>query len=285
MSALSTLLGRAQANRYAVPAFNVIDVATMDGVLRAAAEARSPVIVQTAAVTARTWGPATLAAAFRTLRDELHTTAILQLDHCNQHALIDACLDAGWHAVLFDGAALEPADNERETRAVVARAHAVGAAVEGELESIGGYEPGASVGDRPAASLDTNLRFIRQTGMDCFAPSIGNVHGRSVAGVVLDVDRVRSLAAATSVPLALHGGTGISDATLQELIGAGCCKVNVSTSIREACTAALRDTLLPADQRADPLGSLVSMRDAAKAVALDVIAKVGSAGRAGSGKG
>ena len=183
----------------------------MDGVIRAAAEAQAPVIVQTAAVTARTWGPATLAAAFRTLAERTSVTAILQLDHCDDPALIDACLAAGWDAVLFDGAGLEPDGiTLRETRAIVARAHAAGGAVEGELESIAGNEPGASAGRRAPATFEENLRFIEATGIDCFAPSIGNVHGRATVPVVLDVDRVRQLApAATKVPLALHGGTGI----------------------------------------------------------------------------
>ena len=152
--------------------------------------------------------------------------------------------------------------------------------IEGELESIGGFEPGASVAGRPAASFDANLRFIEATGIDCFAPSIGNVHGRSTAPVVLDVDRVRRLAAATDVPLALHGGTGIPDATMRELIVAGCVKVNVSTAIREACAAALREGAAPSSGRVDPLTSLVAMRDAATAVALDVMARLGSTGRA-----
>ena len=283
MTALPTLpsmLAAARAGGFAIPAFNVIDVASMDGVLRAAADGDSPVIVQTAAVTARTWGPATLAAAFRALREDLGATAILQLDHCDQVGLIDACLDAGWTAVLFDGAALQPPENLDETRAVVERAHAVGAAVEGELESIGGFEPGASAGRRAAASFDANLRFIEATGIDCFAPSIGNVHGRSTTPVALDVDRVSRLAGATAVPLALHGGTGIPDATMRALIDAGCTKVNVSTAIREACAAAQCDGSESSSGRVDPLTSLVAMRDAATAVALDVMAGLRSLGRA-----
>jgi fructose/tagatose bisphosphate aldolase len=99
------MLTAARADGYAVPAFNVIDVATMDGVLRAAAKADSPVIVQTAAATARTWGPSILAAAFAALRRAAGAKAILQLDHCDQPDLIETCLEVGWNAVLFDAAA------------------------------------------------------------------------------------------------------------------------------------------------------------------------------------
>jgi fructose-bisphosphate aldolase class II len=84
------------------------------------------------------------------------------------------------------------------------------------------------------------------------------------------------------VPLALHGGTGIPDETMRELIEAGCVKVNVSTAIREACAVALREGSTPTTGRIDPLTSLIAMRDAARAVALEVMEKLGSAGRAES---
>jgi Fructose-bisphosphate aldolase class-II len=135
------LLGAAREGGYAVPALNILDVATIDGVLRAAADARSPVIVQTAAVTARTWGPSTLDAAFRTLRDRHGATAILQLDHCDDRAHIDACLEAGYDAVLFDGVGLPPARNRRVPREVVDRAHAEGAQVEGSSNPSAGSNP------------------------------------------------------------------------------------------------------------------------------------------------
>jgi fructose-bisphosphate aldolase, class II len=251
----------------------------MDGVLLAAAEAASPVIVQTAAVTARTWGPATLAAAFRALVARSGAAAGLQLDHCSDDGLIDACLVAGWDAVLFDGASLAPARNVQLTRAVVARAHAAGVSVEGELEAIGGFEPGASTRRKPLASPEANLRFIERTGIDCFAPSIGNIHGRSSEPVLLDVGRVRDLAETTAVPLALHGGTGIPNATMDALIEAGCCKVNVSTAIREACAEALRRHAAVTNAREDPLAALIAIRDAARTVALDIMSRLGSAGR------
>ena len=151
-------------------------------------------------------------------------------------------------------------------------------------KSIAGNEPGASAGRRASATFEENLRFIEATGIDCFAPSIGNVHGRATVPVVLDIDRVRQLAAATAIPLALHGGTGIPDATLRELIAAGCTKVNVSTALREACATALREVAAPPG-RVDPLTSLVAMRDAATAVALDVMTQLGSAGRADAKEG
>src|SRR5262249_55530471 len=130
---LPVVLAHARAGGYAVAAFNVVDLATMDGVLQAAQTARSPVIVQTAAKTARTWGPQVIAQMFHALAAPLSAPAVLQLDHTSERSLVDACLDAGWNAVLFDGSALPADANVAQTRAVVERAHAVGASVEGEL--------------------------------------------------------------------------------------------------------------------------------------------------------
>jgi fructose-bisphosphate aldolase class II len=276
---LPSLLEGARTGGYAVPAFNVVDLATMDGVLRAAQSARSPVVIQTAAKTARTWGPSVVAAMFRALATSLSIPAVLQLDHTSELPLVDACLAAGWNAVLFDGSALPADENVDKTRGVVRRAHDQGAAVEGELVSIRGHEEGVAsfVEGSHSGAMSADLAFIEATGIDCFAPSIGNVHGRTVAPPTIDVERARSLAAATRIPLALHGGTGIPTDVVCALIAAGCTKVNVSTALREAATEAIRAGLPSAGD--DPLPLLVAMRDAASAVASSTFELLGSAGR------
>lgn len=280
---LGVLLGAARAGGYAVPAINVVDVTSMDGVILAAVESRSPVIVQAAAATARTWGPSVLAAAFAALVARAPVEAILQLDHCSDLVLIDACLEAGWDAVLFDGSSLARADNIKATSYVALAAHERGASVEGELEAIRGHEAGVASGRGPVASLDENLSFIESTGIDCFAPSIGNIHGRTEAPPDLDVDLVGRLNAATSVPLALHGGTGIPREMLKAAIGAGCTKVNVSTALREACRAAIRSTLLADPASDDPVPVLAAVREAARSTAAGTIRLLGSAGRSNHG--
>jgi fructose-bisphosphate aldolase class II len=269
------VLSDARAGGYAVAAFNVVDLATMDGVLQAAEASRSPVIVQTAAKTARTWGPAVIAAIFRALGTPLAVPAVLQLDHTSELAVVDACLEAGWNAVLFDGSALPATENIAQTRGVVERAHAVGASVEGELVSIRGQEDGVATlaEGSPTTGLDDELAFIEGTGIDCFAPSIGNVHGRTATPPTIDVDRARRLASATSTPLALHGGTGIPADVMHALIAAGCTKVNVSTALREAATAAVRERLPTTGD--DPLPLLLAMRDAARAVATSTFELLG----------
>jgi len=276
---VAALLADAAASGYAVAAINVVDVVTMDGVLAAAAQGSSPVIVQAAARTARAWGPDVLAAAYQRLVERHGTRSALALDHCQDLGLIDDCLAAGWDAVLFDGSALPPAENISMTRSVVERARRHGASVEGELEAMRGHEQGTGSGDGTAlAPVESSVAFIRATGVDCFAPAIGNVHGRSSVPPVLDIPRAARIAELGGVPLVLHGGTGLDEAVVQRLVGAGCAKVNVSTALREACLRAIEQTLPSA--AGDPGPVLEAMRAAAGAVTAEALRLVGSVGMA-----
>ena len=276
-ASLLDLLADARAGGYALAAINVIDVATMDGVLAAAEASGAPVIVQTAARTARLWGPDVLAGAFRSLAARHAPPSALQLDHCSDRALVTACLEAGWGGVLFDGSALPSGENAAQTRQVVLEAHARGAAVEGELEAIRGHEKGVATGTGTLRSIEQSVDFASSTGIDCFAPAIGNVHGRTAMPPSLDIGRAQAISVATGLPLALHGGTGIDQSTLRALIAAGCAKVNVSTALREACMHAARVRL--AGPEDDPTVILEAMRAAAGQAAQEVMNMLSAAGR------
>lgn len=277
------MLANAQAGGYAVAAVNIIDIVTMDGVMHGAALERSPVIVQATPRTARLWGPAVIAAAYERLADRHGALSALGLDHCQDLDLVDDCLAAGWHAILFDGSALPVDENIAMTRSVVELARRHGASVEGELEAIRGQEDGLGSGGAvilgpPEDSVD----FVMATDVDCFAPSIGNVHGRTSTVPTLDMERARWIAERVGVPLALHGGTGIDHATVRELISLGVAKINVSTALREACGQAIRATLDVAGD--DVTMVLEAVRDAASQTTREVVRLVGSGGKASSGE-
>jgi len=275
------LLAAASAGGYAVGALNIVDIATMDGVLEGAAIEASPIIVQATPRTARLWGPTVIAAAYEKLSARYGTTSALGLDHCQDLALIDECLAAGWDAILFDGSALPHDDNVATTRSVVERARRYGASVEGELEAIRGQEDGLGSGrDVILGPPERSVDFVKATGVDCFAPSIGNVHGRSGPAPTLDVERAAWISEQVGVPLALHGGTGIDHETLRTLIDVGFAKVNVSTALREACARSIRATL---DIAGDDITVILeAMRSAASAVTRETVRSVGSGGKAGS---
>jgi ketose-bisphosphate aldolase len=231
---LSSIVDRAFDQRYGVPAINVFNDLTLEGVLAGAVQAQSPVIVQTSVKTVRTIGAPVLASMWRAMTAGIEVPVALHLDHCPDRSVVTECLENGWNSVLFDASELPVEENLRQTIEVVAEARRYGAQVEGEIEAITGVEDDhGSDEEGKRQSLDVSLGFIDQTKVDVFAPSIGNAHGSYKSTPVIDFDRVRDIVEARSIPIALHGGSGLSSEQFQKLIALGCAKVNISTSLKE----------------------------------------------------
>jgi fructose/tagatose bisphosphate aldolase len=133
---LREILSDAFAQRYGVPAINVFNDLTMEGVLAAAVESRSPLIVQTSVKTVKSIGGDVLFAMWTAMTAGIEVPVTLHLDHCPERAVITECLDRGWNSVLFDASNLDVAENTRQTVEVVAEARRHGADVEGEIEAI-----------------------------------------------------------------------------------------------------------------------------------------------------
>jgi fructose-bisphosphate aldolase class II len=238
---LKEILARAFDERYGVPAINIVNDLTLEAVLAGAIAAQSPLIVQTSVKTVKSIGSDVLFAMWTAMTKDIEVPVTLHLDHCPERAVITECLERGWNSVLFDASTLTVEENQRQTVEVVAEARRFGAHVEGEIEAIKGVEDGIGSDTEPARhSLETALTFIRETGVDVFAPSIGNAHGVYSATPELDFQRVTDLVEATGVPIALHGGSGMTDAQFHDLISRGCAKVNISTALKiEFMTASL----------------------------------------------
>jgi fructose-bisphosphate aldolase class II len=131
-------------------------------------------------------------------------------------------------------------------------------------------------------SLDVAIDFIKRTDVDVFAPSIGNAHGVYAAEPTLDTQRVSDLIEATGIPIALHGGTGMSDAQFADLIARGCAKVNISTALKVTFMKANLEFLKSAEKanKWDPPSLFVDVRSAAVTMTTDLVHKFGSAGKA-----
>jgi fructose-bisphosphate aldolase class II len=280
---MKDLLDRALAERYGVPAFNIVNDLTTEAVLAAAVQERSPVVLQTSVKTVRTYGRRQLFDVVTTLTRDVDVPVTLHLDHCPDRAVISDCLAGGWNSVLFDAHELDVAENLRQTTEVVAEAHARGAHVEGEIEGIQGVEDGVGSDDAPVVqSLEVAVDFIQRTGVDCFAPAIGNAHGQYTAAPVLDHQRVSDLVAATGVPMALHGGTGLSAEQFQDLIARGCAKVNISTALKQVFLQSSLAFLREAETRGkwDPPSFFAHQRTAVMDMAAEHMRTFGSSGRA-----
>lgn len=280
---MKELLDRAFDARYGVAAFNVLNDLSIEAVLTAAVQESSPVILQTSVKTVRQYGRDQLFGIFSALVRDVPVPVTLHLDHCPERSVISDCLAGGWNSVLFDAHELDVADNLAQTTEVVAEAAARGAHVEGEIEGIQGVEDGIGSDEASAQqSLEVSVDFIQRTGVHCFAPAIGNAHGQYTSAPVLDHQRVTDLVEATGVPMALHGGTGLSSEQFQDLIARGCAKVNISTALKERYMQSGLEFLKGAEQKRkwDPPSLFAHQKAAVVEMAREHMQLFGSSGRA-----
>jgi fructose-bisphosphate aldolase class II len=280
---LKEMLDRALTERYGIAAINVVNDLTLEAVLAAAVDQHSPVIIQTSVKTVRAAGMDLLFAMWRELTAGIEVPVSLHLDHCPDREFISDCLRKGWNSVLFDASALPVEENMRQTVEVVAEARSYGAHVEGEIEAITGVED--DIGSDEEArrqSLPVALEFIRTTGVDVFAPAIGNAHGVYHSEPRLDAQRVSDIVAAKPIPIALHGGTGLTDAQFTDLIARGCAKVNISTALKVTYMKANLAFLRGAQERDtwDPPSLFTAVRTAVRDMAADHMRRFGSVGKA-----
>ncbi|MFF4306845.1 class II fructose-bisphosphate aldolase [Streptomyces sp. NPDC001601] len=272
---LGSVLRLAKLGGYAVPACNVFDAVGMDAVLAVGERLSSPVVVQVSTRTLRAWGPHRLRQLFAALVAQRHVQAVLHLDHCTDPDLITSCMEAGWDSALFDASSMDFESAVRLTRRLVARGADHGFDIEGEIDPIGSV---LDAGSRPAVvDVSRSVDFVERTGVCCFSPSAGTLHGLSAAPVALDFEGITELAERTGLPLVLHGGSGLDDKTLRQAVDCGIAKVNVSSALK----AAFRSSLATAEPTpgAEPLDLLQKFSKEAEAVVADFVEALGSKGR------
>lgn len=270
-------------HHYGVAAFNVINSLTMKAVIEAAELAQSPVIIQVSVKTVDFIGIDPLFAMWTEMTQQVKIPLSLHLDHCPDRTMISKCLSKGWGSVLFDASSMTLTENRRQAIEVVAEARSLGAGVEGEIDGIKGIEDGmGSDTDSEHKSLEVSLDFIRSTGIDCFAPAIGNAHGVYLESPRLDAQLISDITKAIPIPIALHGGTGLTEAQFKDLISRGCAKVNISTALKmtfmQSNLAFLRQA--EANNKWDPLSQFNYVSQEIKAMATDYFRIFGSSGKA-----
>lgn len=274
------LVDRAFKAKYGVAAINVVNDLTLEAVLAAAEEARSPLIVQTSVKTVKATGIDVLFAMWQEMTRSITVPVAIHLDHCPERDVISACLKKGWNSVLFDGSKLSVEENKRQTVEVVAEARKYGATVEGEIEGFKRTEEMAEDETVNEQLLDVAVDFVRSTGVDVFAPAIGNAHGMYKTTPKLDSQRVTDIVTATGVPVALHGGTGMTPAQFSDLIARGCAKVNISTALKIRFMKSGYDYITDHPTEYDPPSLFKHQRAEVMAMAKEYFGLFGSEGKA-----
>jgi ketose-bisphosphate aldolase len=277
------MLKQAQAGRYGVAAYNMIDYNSARSIIESAAELKAPVIVQVSVKTVRHWGYRPVASWVRMLADGVDIPVALHLDHCSDIDVIRRCIDAGWTSVMFDGSALPFDQNLARSLEVYALTEAANIGLEAEMGAIGGVEDDKFVAADKAllANLDECIAFCKEMPkLAVFAPAIGTAHGFYKGEPKIAYDLLRDITQRVDIPIALHGGTGLTQEQFDRCIAGGCAKVNISTMHKRCFIDGFADLKIEKPKLGEPLPFIVSQYDAMKRDVMAMVHAFGSAGKA-----
>lgn len=280
--AMRELLIKAKAEKYAVGAFNIVDYATLEAVVDAAEQERSPAIIQTSASsTVKYYGYKALVDMATNVAGKSEMPFALHLDHCKDLEMVFNCIDSGWTSVMYDGSSFAFEVNLENSKKVVEKAHAKGISVEGEIGAVWGVEDDITVDEHQEllADPDKAAQYAEETGVDAFAPAIGTAHGLYKGEPKLDFERLEEIAGRVKAPIVIHGGTGLSEEVFRKLISYGAAKINISTQLKIGYFDGF-NSYIEAGRKTDPIELIKHIRETEKEVVKRFIRVFGSSGKA-----
>jgi len=275
------MLMDAQKRKYAVPAFNIHNLETIQVVVETASELKSPVILAATPSTVRYAGMDYLLALGNTAATKYNIPIALHLDHFQELDFIKQCIDLGYKSVMIDASHEPFEENIKRTRDIVEYAHKRGVTVEAELGRLGGREDDLEVDDKNSMLTDPNLaaEFVTRTEIDSLAVAIGTAHGLYKFEPKLDFDRLLQIKNIVEVPLVLHGASGVPDNSVKRAIELGICKVNIATELKIPFADAVKNYFADHPGANDPRQYLAEGKRAMKRVVVDKIRMCGSEGK------
>ncbi len=243
---MKQMVEKAWREQYALLAINCMNLESARAAVRVAEKYRAPIILNLYQGHLAHFPPATAMAVARTLAEEASVPVTLSLDHGKEPVKIRQAFRAGFSGLMIDASAFPLAENIRQTREVTTLAASIGLCVEGELGHLADAPRYDSATNADLMTQPEDVApFIEQTGIDLLAVSVGTAHGMYAPGVTpaLDFDRLAQVQRASSVPLALHGGSGTPFDQLACCPAFDVAKINVGAAVFEAGKAALLHTL------------------------------------------
>ncbi|MEG2354100.1 MAG: tagatose-bisphosphate aldolase subunit GatY [Clostridium sp.] len=247
------LLKNAQEGKYAVGAFNVENMEMVMAVIAAAEELQSPVILQTTPSTIKYAGLDYYLANAKVAAERASVPVAMHLDHGSSFDLAMQALRAGYTSIMIDGSHENFEDNIAISKAVVSASNPSGIPIEAELGKVGGKEDDLDGGEGSAYTDPMEAKeFVERTGVSSLAVAIGTAHGLYKGEPKLDLDRLSEIREVVSIPLVLHGGSGIPDETISESIRRGISKVNYATELRIAYSDGVKKVLNETPDTIDP---------------------------------
>ena len=283
------IMVEAAEGKYAVGAFNITDLVQMEAVVEAAVDKRAPVIIQTSVKPSKFLGREVLVAIYRTLAESAPVPICLHLDHCTEVDYCKKCADAGYTNIMIDASKQVFEENIRLTKEVVDYCHSAGdISVEGELGTVGGVEDQIKVAEDEAALANPLqvVEFVERTGVDIFAPAIGTAHGvYKTKNPKIDFERLGKInqllnGSGVKTPLVVHGGTGLPEDYIKQLLEMGGAKFNVSTELKHTLIDATYNYISQKRDEYDPGKIDAAVKDAIRGVVEHWIDMLCSAGKA-----
>jgi tagatose 1,6-diphosphate aldolase GatY/KbaY len=238
------VLGRAREAGRAVGAFTCYDLLGFEAVVRAAEFCGAPVVVLVSPSSFEAEGGERLARAFGAAARGSSVDVLVQLDHARDERLIGRAASCGVDAVMADGSKLPFGENLAFTRTVAGSMRPRGVGVEAELGRVEGHEDEAGETLSGAMTAPGEAEeFARESGVDCLAVAVGNVHGHYSGIPKLDWRRLEEMRGRSPAPLSLHGASGLPEGDLRRAVSLGVAKFNVNTELRAAYFGSLEDEL------------------------------------------
>lgn len=299
------VLDKARREGYAVPSFNTNNLEITQAILETAEAVRAPVFIQVSDGARKYAGLENLSNLVRDMASRVSVPVVLHLDHGADYKMVLQALRAGFTSVMIDASHHPFEENVHETKKCVEAAHAVGVSVEAELGRLQGIEDNIVVDAKDAFLTDPDeaARFVEATGIDYLAIAIGTSHGayKGKGRPYIDHARLEQIAAKVSLPLVLHGSsgvpqwlkdkmaatgadlgdpTGIHDEDVRKAIPNGIAKINIDTDLRLALTAGIREVVVGNPKEFDPRKILGKGREYLKQVIKEKFELMGTVGRA-----
>ena len=237
------MMNKADREGYAVGAFNVENMEMVMAVIKACEELNAPAILQTTPSTVKYAGLDMYYANVAAAANRAKVPIALHLDHGNSFELAMQALRVGYTSIMIDGSKLELDENIALSKRVADACRPSNIPVEAELGKVGGKEDDLSCDDPGYTDPDDAVRFVNETGVTSLAVAIGTAHGIYKGEPKLDVERLSEIRKVVSIPLVLHGASGVPDEAVKDCIRRGISKVNCATELRIAFSNGIKEYL------------------------------------------
>ena len=276
------MLLKAQKEGYAVPAFNIHNLETLQVVAETAMEMRSPVIIAGTPSTIEDYaGPDYIKAMAEVASNKYNIPIAIHLDHFEDVEAIKRDIDIGFKSCMIDASKKPFEENISIVKDVVEYAHRYDAVVEAELGKLGGREDDIEVDAKDAmyTNPDDALEFVNRTGVDSLAIAIGTAHGLYKGEPKLDFERLKEIREKVNVPLVLHGASDVPDELVEKAISLGICKVNIATDLKVPFSDAVKEYFKENPKSNDPRKYMTPGKEAMKKIVEHKIRVCGSENR------